>query len=224
MNRWRRFAGWIYVPCNLAFTAALLGAVAGPGKLTLSEAGLTEQTLGSLPSGLALGLIPVGAMALLMVSDRGRRLLADPRFAGLSRRDALFAVLVKIPLGTAVVEEVLFRGVLLGLLAPRGTTQAVAFSSAVFGLWHVMPTINRVRAGNPRASAANCVRVVAAAVLLSTAAGVSFALLRMESGNLGVPVGFHAAINSGGALLAFAADRRIRRDQPAAGPSCRQVS
>ena len=47
--------------------------------------------------------------------------------------------LARIPVGTAVFEEVAFRGVLPGLIA-RTTTEpaAVGLSSLLFGLWHVL--------------------------------------------------------------------------------------
>ena len=51
--------------------------------------------------------------------------------------------MVRIPLGTAVAEETIFRGAVLGLLTQRHPrARAVAVSSALFGCWHVLPTLD----------------------------------------------------------------------------------
>ena len=59
------------------------------------------------------------------------------------RRRALgtaYRAAVRIPLGTVLVEEVAFRGVLLAMLGGHlGVGWAVAVSSHLFGLWHVVP-------------------------------------------------------------------------------------
>ena len=55
---------------------------------------------------------------------------------------ALLTAFVLIPLGTVLFEEVAFRGVLWALLRRwRGTRTATAVSSALFGLWHVLPSL-----------------------------------------------------------------------------------
>ena len=65
-------------------------------------------------------------------------LFLDGRAAG-PLGAALFAALVRIPLGTAVLEEVAFRGVLPGLVG-GGWWRATLVSSGLFGLWHVLPS------------------------------------------------------------------------------------
>jgi len=55
---------------------------------------------------------------------------------------AFLTAFLLIPLGTVLFEEVAFRGVLWGLLRRgRGTVTATAVSSALFGLWHVLPSL-----------------------------------------------------------------------------------
>ena len=51
--------------------------------------------------------------------------------------------LIIIPIGTALFEETLFRGVLLGALMETSTRRtAVVVSSVVFGFWHLVPEIS----------------------------------------------------------------------------------
>lgn len=55
----------------------------------------------------------------------------------------------RIPRGTALGEEAMFRGALLGLFLRRHTRPtAVLASSTRFGLWHVLPTLDTLDA-NP---------------------------------------------------------------------------
>ena len=71
-----------------------------------------------------------------------RRWFADDRVRAESRREVAYETLARIPIGTALFEEVAFRGVLTGLLLrTMAAGPAYAVSSAVFGLWHVLPTL-----------------------------------------------------------------------------------
>ena len=68
-------------------------------------------------------------------------LFADYRVRQLSSGRARYEAAIRIPLGTALGEELIFRGALFGLLRRRHSTfTAVTVSSLLFGLWHVLPT------------------------------------------------------------------------------------
>jgi membrane protease YdiL (CAAX protease family) len=128
--------------------------------------------------------------------------------AGLDGGEIAARVLVRIPVGTVLWEEVAFRGVLLAaLLRVTSPRAAVVTSSAVFGLWHVRPTVGAVAAndlpGGPVALAA----AVALGCLATAAAGVLFVALRQRSGSLLAPVLLHLATNTLGLLAAAAAHR-----------------
>ena len=57
---------------------------------------------------------------------------------GLTGRVVARQALLDVPFGTVLVEEVAFRGVVLGLLlAPLGHGWALVVSSLLFGIWHV---------------------------------------------------------------------------------------
>ena len=76
--------------------------------------------------------------------------LADARTEGLDVAGLLHRALVGIAIGTALFEEWVFRGVLYAAwLQARGPTEALLVSSAVFGLWHTAPAMNKLRANSP---------------------------------------------------------------------------
>src|SRR4029450_7903746 len=85
-----------------------------------------------------------------------RQAFADTRATSLSGAALLWHLLVRIPLGTALLEEVAFRGVVYAMVERRrgvrggGVGSAVRLgvvgSSLLFGLWHVLPSLGLRRA------------------------------------------------------------------------------
>ena len=69
----------------------------------------------------------------------------DTRIGDADAAQMLFVVLIQIPLGTVVLEEVAFRGVLPALMgaspAIRWRWGPVLGASVLFGLWHILPSI-----------------------------------------------------------------------------------
>ena len=195
-----------YVPMNLATASAVL-ALAGWG------AGLDADALGlsaeAVPRGLLVGgaaaAVALVALALAVTAERTRPLLADRRMAGVDGRGTAYRALVRIPLGTVVLEEVAFRGVLPPLLGPVA-------ACALFGLWHVVPTLAALDANRMRRSPA----AVGAAVAFTALAGWAFYGLRLAAGSLVAPALLHAAANSGATVAAFAV---LRAKSTADGPT-----
>lgn len=199
LNAWPPFHSWAYVPCNLVLTAAAL-AVFG----ARPPWGDTSDVL------LGLGLAAPVVLGLLAVSaGRYRRLIADERVAGLAGWHLTYHLVLRIPLGTAVSEEVLFRGVLVGAWRAAGQplSQAALWSALAFGLWHIAPTVIGVRRNDPQASLARLIAAVIGAVVVTSLAGLGLTWLRLESEGLAAPVALHAAVNSGAALAAVRARR-----------------
>lgn len=198
-----------------------IALVVGTLLLVAQAAGLSWQDLGldrpAARRGLrwALGcVLVVGAGYALLVAGSGvlpflREALTDTR-APDSLGRALLAAFVLIPVRTVLLEEIAFRGVLWALLRRlRSTRAATAWSSALFGLWHVLPAVG-FAGGNAAAqhllgrSAVGTAVVVAGTVAFTTAAGVVFCELRRRSGSLLAPIGLHWATNALGTLAAFA--------------------
>jgi membrane protease YdiL (CAAX protease family) len=208
VNRWEPFHGAWYVPVNLAFTGAI--TLVAEAMLKLSRADLALQ--GDITdSGVSLVLVAgFGVGASVLARSRHAHRIADRRVVGLSGGALAYHVLVRIPLGTAVAEEVLFRGVLFAVWREAGvsTLGAALCASLAFGLWHVTPTILGIRINNPQAGGAKLRAAVLGAVLVTTVAGLGLTWLRVQSRGLVAPIVLHGGINSVSALAAVRAGHR----------------
>jgi membrane protease YdiL (CAAX protease family) len=191
----------LYVPTALLVAAAAVALAVRVGGCGARDLGLARA---DLASGLRLGAVAVavvaGLLAVGVALPATRGLFADRRVDQHSVAALLYATLVRIPFGTALLEETLFRGALLGLgLRQWPPRVAVAWSSALFGLWHVLPAgglagYNPAVAGTLHGGGGRLL-VTAAAVAASALAGTLFCWLRLRSGSLLAPVMLHAATN-----------------------------
>jgi membrane protease YdiL (CAAX protease family) len=195
----------------LASAAAAAGLAAAVRNL-----GVDARTIGCDPDDVPRGLLWGGATACAVVTvvggigahpATGAR-FRDARVTDASRREALWHLLVRIPLATALVEELTFRGVILGLgLRGGDRKQALAVSSLAFGLWHVGAALHPERttaAGDVVGHhGATTVFAVVGDVLATAVAGLGFGWLRLRSGSVLAPALAHAALNAS----AYAATR-----------------
>jgi uncharacterized protein len=187
-----------YIVWNLGMAGVLLLLARGCG-LTRDDLGLAGHRL---RRGLALGGGAVAAVGLVYAVGVT---LPATRVAFVDERGAvplaavLFAALVRIPLGTVLLEELAFRGVLPALVG-GGWWRATLVSSGLFGLWHVLPSMGMT---NAAASTLGTTGTVAGAVLFTTLAGVVFRAGQRWSGHLVTPMLLHVATNSLGALVAW---------------------
>jgi membrane protease YdiL (CAAX protease family) len=95
-----------------------------------------------------------------------------------------------------LVEELIFRGVLLGLLRRiTPTVVAVLVTSILFGLWHVYPAW-RGDAENQALVSAGKLSTVFGTMAATTLAGLVFGWLRVASRSLVAPMLAHCATNS----------------------------
>jgi uncharacterized protein len=145
--------------------------------LAAAELGLGRS---SWPAGLRWGAAAatlVGA-AYVLVDLTGPVREALPDGGGGLGRVALWRVLVVIPLGTVVPEELAFRGLLLALLGRRhGVLGGILLSSGLFGLWHVVPSLG----------------------------GALLCWLRLRSGSLLAPILTHWTVNGLGVIVTLVA-------------------
>jgi membrane protease YdiL (CAAX protease family) len=194
---------------------ALGPAVAGVLLVIARRHGLTWDDLGlsrrACVKGAVYAVAAVAAVALVYAVAAAlpltRSAFLDVRYR-LTPGSALMTALVVIPLGTILLEEVAFRGVLFGLLrSHRGTAWATGLSSALFGLWHIVPSLglntDNAAAGQVFGGGSTGQTAVIAAVVVFTAlAGVLLCELRRRSGSLLASAGLHWATNGLGVLLA----------------------
>jgi len=188
-----------YVPVNLA-AAGLAVALVHRSGAGWGDLGVAREKLGS---GLRLGFLTVLPIAAVVATGVAltvsRQFFVEARFADLGTAQTLYELLIRIPLGTALAEELIFRGALLGLFLRRHTfLKAALLSSLAFGLWHVVTAMGSVQsnaAGEVLASPAAQAAGVAATVVATGAAGMVFCWLRRRSGSVLAPAITHAALN-----------------------------
>jgi uncharacterized protein len=200
-----RLAPRWYLLTSLGTTALLLGLYAWAGA-PWADAGLCGHVLRGAVWGLALVALVALVYLVAALLPATRAVLRDRRAAGVSRSEVAYQVLVRIPLGTVVLEEVAFRGVLFGLLFHRyGGLWATVGSAALFGLWHVLPASGLAR-HNPVAGRVFDRRrglLVVLSVLVTGLAGAVLCELQRRSGSLVTPIAVHWAVNALGYLTAY---------------------
>jgi uncharacterized protein len=200
--------GWTYVPVNLGVGVGLVALARRRGFGWRSLGFGRRQAGPGLRWGGGVAAV-VGAGLAVAVSVPGLRpLLADDRLAGVGTGEAAYRALFRIPLGTALFEEVAFRGVLLAVWARhRGMREAVIGSSALFGIWHVVPTLHALDANQPDASGVALTAGVAGGVAVTAVAGLGFCFLRLRSDSVLAPFLAHVATNSFATIASVAAAR-----------------
>jgi uncharacterized protein len=187
---------WVSVVL-LTVTLALIARMAGA---TRADLGLDPA---DMPAGARYGAAAAGVVLLVLIVaatlPATSGFLHDAR-ARISGARLLYELGVSILLLTSVPEEFAFRGVLLGsALRLWGPWRASLVTSALFGLWHIAPTLHTVSANHEfrgaAASVAGQVLLVLGAIAVTSAAGLALCWLRLKSGSLIAPVMAHAATN-----------------------------
>ena len=196
---------------DVAIGAGMVGGlavVAAASDLDADDLGLAKRKWGAglRWAGAAAGVVAVGyGLAALLPATRN--LTAE---STISWQSAVLHALVIIPLATVIPEEFAFRGVLFGLLRREsGRRVATVVSSALFGLWHVLPALGGGAANDSAVgilgdSTAGTVLRVVGTVIFTGLGGVVLCELRSRSGSLLAPIGLHWAINGIGELFVVA--------------------
>lgn len=186
-----------YVPGNLIAT--------GVGLAWARRSGLGWRDLGMSRKNMARGL-GLGAGAATVVStlalftrdnERIRALLDDDRLEAVSDRELWYRLLVRFPLGTALFEEVWFRGVLPAALRQNSARFPELVSTAAFAAWHLIPTATAINA-NPSGRSLTFGRRAGLVIGGSVAAGLAglgFVAMRNVSSNLAAPWIAHGVLN-----------------------------
>jgi uncharacterized protein len=198
-----------YVPICVVGAGSLL-VLAWIDGLDAADLGLGAGTL--LP-GLVWALVLVLVVALLYssgaVMPRTKGLFADRRFMAARGREIAFRMLVSIPFGTVLLEETAFRGVLFAVVSVRhGTWWAVAVTSVLFGLWHILPSLPMHGSHEAVQRAFGTDRrgrwiAVLTGVASTAVGGVVFAMLRVWTDSILPPIGLHWALNGMGVAVAW---------------------
>lgn len=200
---------WAYIPWNFGMALVLLAVAyrAGSGPVAIGL-GIRHW---HRPVGV--GLMLAAGTALIfgigMAIPSTRDAFVDSRAATSSVWVMLYQVLVRIPLGTVVIEEVAFRGVLPALMgaapAIRWRWGPVVGASLLFGLWHILPSLG-IATGNAAVSdvlGGNQLVVTLLAVASMTLAGVLMCALAWIGKGIKTTMLLHWATNSLGFVAAW---------------------
>lgn len=186
--------------------AALLG-IARVAGVSWAGLGLGRDEVGC---GLRTGVMAGGCAAAVVFAGVAlpatRELFADERAVRTAARGGLGGELARITFAAVPPEELTYRSALLGLRLGNGSpADAVAWSSVLFGLSHIQPTLStmsRTAVGQHLAHRPlRQVLFVAGNVVATSTAGAGFAWLRLRSGSVLAPLIAHAALNDS-ALIA----------------------
>ncbi|MGY1712553.1 lysostaphin resistance A-like protein [Geodermatophilus sp. SYSU D00758] len=194
-----------------ALGAAGLLAWARWDGLTWSQLGLGRDRLGAgLRWGLGAVAVVAGVYVVGLLLPATRPAFQDVRY-DLPVVAALEKALVVIPLGTVAFEELAFRSVLWAVLARHlRQWQVLVTTSVLFGLWHVLPSLDlgeTNRGVSGAVGGAGSAAVVAAAVAFTAVGGLVFGELRRRSGSVLASVAAHWATNALGVLFGLVAWR-----------------
>lgn len=191
-----------YVPANMAAAAAAV-FIARKAGVSLSEMGLAKE---KIVKGVKVGaktLVPIATAVIIgVVLPFSRKFFLDTDVINASGGRIIYEVFLRIPLGTALSEELIFRGALLGLyMKNHSKWKAIVLSSAVFGLWHIFPTLqslstNPAAEGIASSSVWSKAGVLGAVTAVTAIAGAGFCWLKVKSESLLAPWMAHTALNS----------------------------
>jgi membrane protease YdiL (CAAX protease family) len=182
------------LPFNLAVGLGAL-LIARYAHTSRAELGLDGR---HVAAGLRLGMLTAAVVTVVVATAALVPSLAD--LFDDSRVDTgvgglLLNVVVVIPIGTVLVEELAFRGVLQALLVRlTSTAWAIAWGALLFGLWHVFPAW-RADSGNAALENVGRWPTVLGTLAATTAAGALFGILRARSGSLVAPMLAHLSTN-----------------------------
>jgi membrane protease YdiL (CAAX protease family) len=180
---------------NLALMAALLVWALGRARLTVAETGLDPRNArGSALFGLILSVVaaipPVAFITLAPLFNGGP--VEAPDITERSGASMAFFLLFRQPVGTALFEEVAFRGVLYGVWQRAGGDRgALMATAATFSLWHVVITSRTVIESGVVSSPPAVVAGVVVSLAGLFVGGLIFAYLRWHTRSIAAAVVAH---------------------------------
>jgi len=188
------------LPVAVGLLTAALALIAWRAGAALDDLGLglADARAGLLYGAGAFGVVLLVLLAAALI-PAANGFLHDSR-AQISGGRLLYELGVSVVLLTAIPEEFAFRGVLLGsALRLWGPWRASLVTSALFGLWHIAPTLGTMSDNHEfkgaAASTAGQVLLVLGAIAVTFVAGLVFCWLRLRSRSLIAPVMAHATTN-----------------------------
>lgn len=195
----------LYVPWNAGVAVGI--TVIARRLVTDRELGLGEWR-----RGFRFGMVLVVATAAILLMGLAmpavNELFEDKRVST-GVLTVLYQAVIRIPIGTVLLEELAFRSVLPGLVAKRyGALRGSIVASVFFGLWHVLPALN-INNVNPIArdvfgsGFGGKAAAVLFAVVATMVAGLWLCLIRYRARSVLASMLAHVATNSIGFTIAW---------------------
>jgi membrane protease YdiL (CAAX protease family) len=132
---------WTYIPWNVLVAVAIV--VIARREVSMREMGFSDWARGAKWGFTLFGLTLL--VLLVAVNLPAFHDLYDDRRTGATVPLLLYHTLIRIPLGTVLLEETAFRAVLPAVFAVRwGVVRACVAASLLFGVWHVLPALGLV--------------------------------------------------------------------------------
>ena len=132
-----------------------------------------------------------------------------------SKKD-YYELFFRIPAGTALAEEILFRGSIMGVLLQNYSyAAALIISSIIFGFWHVLPGplgswFHQNMPSNNRPAWVAKTSSAAATVAFTFVGGLAFGWLRLASGSIALPWVAHTLTNALGWIINYSSPRTAK--------------
>jgi membrane protease YdiL (CAAX protease family) len=189
-----------HIPFQLGILAIAL-IIARRAGTTWTSMGLRTDRLprGAKVGGVVVGVIAVGIMIGVAIPAT-RDLFRDEKIVDASVGWILFQAFIRIPIATALYEEVLFRGIVFGMLVRRRSPWFAGIAtSLLFGLWHILPTLDTIDtspAGDLFSGWIGITAAIAGAIIGTALAGAGFLLVRLSSNSTLAAVLAHIGTNS----------------------------
>lgn len=198
-----------YVAGNLSVTAGLI-VIGRHAELGWDDMGLGD---GDHRSGVRIGItITIPALLVAILASRIpaiRHRLRDERVVVGSLPAALRRAMIRFPLGTALFEEVAFRGVLPPLLSSGGSERRGDFASAaVFAAWHLLPTHHALAVNQLGGSRLARLSGTLLGAMAAGMSGYALSRLRRRTGSLLAPWLVHGSLNASSYLAVVLSRRR----------------
>lgn len=213
----RILPGWAYVPWNCAIAATVVTIAVKADDQSLATMGLSRDTARrGLRLGLTLSGLIVAGCGIAFIIPGTRDVFIDDR-VDLSAAGLAYKVLIEVPLGTVLMEEVAFRGVLPAMFRRRvrpGTRAgftADALAAALFGMWHILPSWEISDANSifrdTLPDGVGQATAILGTVLVTAVAGMGLSWMRNRSDSVVAPAAVHTTTNSVASVFSWLASR-----------------
>lgn len=199
----------------IAFGAILYGVFFG---ISLQQLGISlNLMLVNMLIGLALSM-PIIIFTILFSSfPTFRKHFSHQPNQNYNWRQFAYELGFRIPFGTALSEEVIFRSVLFAiLLTNHSVILAIIFDSIIFGLWHVFPTLHTVEDHKPlndklKNKYQRNMLAVLVSIITTSILGAGLAILTLKTKSFISAWILHSAINGSAVFGGYFAIWRTRR-------------